>query len=175
LQACVSGNGNLTLVKAGKKCKKGQTGVSWNQTGASGPKGTTGTAGAPGATGAFNSATTAGNANALGGKPPSAYPANVVIRQKALTLKDNSTAGADSGGGPEDGTVSCAAGERAIGGGVRIDFSEKDQAIVSSRPTVGDLGVPANGGTADGWRGVVADTVADGFGSSAEVFAICAS
>jgi len=175
LQGCVSGNGSFTLAKAGKKCKKGQTSVSWNQTGPAGPKGTSGTTGATGAPGASSAGTTAGNANALGGKPPSAYPSNVVIRQKTLKLEDNSTAGAGAGGGPEDGTVSCAAGEHVIGGGVRIDASEKDQAIASSRPTVGDTGVPAEGGTADGWRGVVADTGGVAGGSAAEVFAICAS
>ena len=99
-------------------------------------------------------------------------PVGVAIRQKVLTLANNSVAGA--GAGADDGTVRCAVGEHAIGGGVRIDNGEQDQYIVSSRPTVGDQGVPANGGTANGWRGVVGDSGAFPDGSRAEVFAVCA-
>jgi hypothetical protein len=120
------------------------------------------------------SASTAANASALGGKAPSAYTSNVAIRVKSLTLANNSTAGAGSGGGADDGTVSCAAGEHAIGGGARIDVAENDQYIVTSRPAVGDLGVPTDGGSADGWRGVVGDSGAVPGGSPAEVYAICA-
>lgn len=46
LRACVRGNGGLTLLKPGKKCKKGQTSVSWNQQGRPGAKGASGLAGA---------------------------------------------------------------------------------------------------------------------------------
>ena len=125
---------------------------------------------------AATSADTAANANALGGKAPAAYPSNVVIRQKTLTLANDSTAGSAFDGGANDGTVQCAQGERAIGGGVRIDTALKDQYVITSRPTVGAGGtVPVNGGTADGWRGVVGDNGDIAGGSAAEVFAVCAS
>ena len=54
LHACANGEGVIRLVKPGKKCKKGQTAVAWNQTGpkgAAGAKGATGAAGAPGTNG----------------------------------------------------------------------------------------------------------------------------
>ena len=51
LQACVNKEGVLRLLKAGKKCKKGQSKVSWNQTGPPGPKGAAGAPGTPGAAG----------------------------------------------------------------------------------------------------------------------------
>lgn len=49
LKACVNEEGRLKLVGSGKRCHKGQTSVSWNQTG---PKGANGAAGATGAAGA---------------------------------------------------------------------------------------------------------------------------
>lgn len=60
LQACVREDGSLTLLKAGKHCKRSQTKVAWNQTGPAGPKGTTGSSGATGATGAAGAAGAAG-------------------------------------------------------------------------------------------------------------------
>jgi hypothetical protein len=36
LQACVNEEGGLKLLKAGKKCKKGQKTVAWDQTGPAG-------------------------------------------------------------------------------------------------------------------------------------------
>ncbi len=52
LQACVNENGGLTLLKSGKKCKKGQRTIAWNMTGPGGAAGAKGVAGAPGAAGA---------------------------------------------------------------------------------------------------------------------------
>ena len=40
----------MKLLKAGKRCKKGQTLVSWNQAGPAGPRGVAGAQGAAGAT-----------------------------------------------------------------------------------------------------------------------------
>jgi hypothetical protein len=74
LQACVSGNGSLTLLKAGKHCRRGQKQIAWNQTGPQGPPGGSGVAGANGAT--VPSANTANNALALGGIPASGYTRN---------------------------------------------------------------------------------------------------
>jgi len=49
LQACVNGEGTVKLLKAGKRCKKGQTLVSWNQTGPAGARGAAGAQGSAGA------------------------------------------------------------------------------------------------------------------------------
>lgn len=51
LRACVGESGGLTLLKAGKNCKRGQKSVSWSQTGPAGVKGASGPAGAAGAAG----------------------------------------------------------------------------------------------------------------------------
>ena len=52
LEACVSQEGGLKLLKPGKKCKKGQSSISWNEIGPRGPAGVQGPAGAAGAVGA---------------------------------------------------------------------------------------------------------------------------
>src|SRR5580698_1464518 len=52
LHACVNGEGAIRLLKAGKKCKKGQSVVSWNETGPAGPAGGQGATGATGPQGA---------------------------------------------------------------------------------------------------------------------------
>jgi len=49
LQACVNEEGGLKLLKAGKRCKRGQKTVAWNQTGPAGARGTTGASGPAGA------------------------------------------------------------------------------------------------------------------------------
>jgi hypothetical protein len=51
LQACVNEEGGLKLLKPGKKCKKGQKALAWNQTGPAGATGSAGTNGANGASG----------------------------------------------------------------------------------------------------------------------------
>lgn len=63
LQACVNAEGALKLVKAGKRCKKGQKLVSWNQAGPAGPSGAPG---APGAQGPGGAAGATGPAGAPG-------------------------------------------------------------------------------------------------------------
>jgi hypothetical protein len=60
LRACVRGNGSLTLLKPGKKCKKGQTSVSWNQQGRQGAKGLSGLKGTQGPSGSQGPAGAAG-------------------------------------------------------------------------------------------------------------------
>jgi hypothetical protein len=52
LQACVNQEGGVKLLKPGKKCKKGQSQISWNEAGPKGPAGAQGPAGAAGAAGA---------------------------------------------------------------------------------------------------------------------------
>jgi hypothetical protein len=79
LQACVGQNGALTLLKSGKKCRRGQQKVVWNQTGPRGPAGAGGAAGLnAGATlaakvASAETALTAGDALSLGGIPASGY------------------------------------------------------------------------------------------------------
>src|ERR1700759_2114115 len=86
LQACASSNGALKLVQPGKKCRKGQKAVIWNQTGPAGPKGATGATGIAGLNGSAvpkaaeattaataTTALTANNALALGGIPASGF------------------------------------------------------------------------------------------------------
>jgi hypothetical protein len=80
LKACVNGNGSLTLLKGGKKCKKGQTAVAWNQTG---PAGATGTTGAPGAAGAAGAKGTDG-ANGVAGERATALWAAVNAEGKLI-------------------------------------------------------------------------------------------
>jgi hypothetical protein len=51
LRACVTSEGSLKLLKAGKSCQKGQKLISWNQVGPQGPHGVNGAPGAAGGTG----------------------------------------------------------------------------------------------------------------------------
>jgi hypothetical protein len=69
LRACANEEGAIRLLKPGKKCKKGQTQVAWNQTGPAGAKGAPGASGATGATG------TAGATGAAGAKGAEGAPA----------------------------------------------------------------------------------------------------
>jgi hypothetical protein len=66
LQACAGSDGTLKLLKPGKKCKKGQKTVAWNQTGRVGAKGVAGAPGAAGATGAPGATGAAGAAGTNG-------------------------------------------------------------------------------------------------------------
>jgi hypothetical protein len=130
------------------------------------------------AAGTATTATTATNATQLGGKAAGSYISNIVIRRKDLNaLADTNTVGGAGDGGTNDGTVQCAAGERAIGGGMRIGAAGVDQALSSSRP-VDAGGIPADGSTAPtGWRAVASDSggVAGNNPTDVQVFVICAS
>ncbi len=78
IRACVNEEGGVRLLKAGKRCHKGQKSVSWSQTGPQGAKGATGSpggAGSPGAAGAV------GTQGPIG--PSDAYE---VIRESAGIL-----------------------------------------------------------------------------------------
>jgi hypothetical protein len=74
LRACANEEGAIRLLKPGKKCKKGQTAVAWDQTGPAGAKGSTGAAGAAGAPGLAGAP---GAKGAEGPKGASGEPANV--------------------------------------------------------------------------------------------------
>jgi hypothetical protein len=82
LQGCVGESGGLTLLKAGKHCKRGQKTVAWNQTGPAGAKGapgaastpgTSGPAGAPGKDGAPGTALAYGTFEARGALEPETH------------------------------------------------------------------------------------------------------
>jgi Collagen triple helix repeat (20 copies) len=114
--------------------------------GDSGPAGATGKDGAPGKDGLMRSAT--------------------VQHKTFSTLADGAT-------GTE--TVSCPAGQKAIGGGVRSD-AYGIGLVEASRPSVGDYGIPSSGDTFDGWRATVVNPPDIGGASIApELWVICAS
>jgi hypothetical protein len=77
LQGCVGGHGQLTVIKPGKHCKKGQTAIRWSVIGPAGARGAAGPAGPRGSTGPEGApnphALTAENALALGGLPASDF------------------------------------------------------------------------------------------------------
>jgi hypothetical protein len=128
---------------------------------------------------AADAATNATNATALGGKAAGSYASNVVVRTKALIdLANNDRVGATGDGGTNDGTVMCAAGERAVGGGMKIQAAGVDQAIASSRPVIdASGGTPADGATPLGWRSVAVDSgsVAGNNPTTVSAYAICVS
>ena len=79
IKACVGSDGVLKVQK-GKRCKRGQRAVSWNQHGPAGAKGATGATGPSGLAGlngapvpSAATAQTANNALALGGIPASGF------------------------------------------------------------------------------------------------------
>jgi hypothetical protein len=78
LQACVDEQGVMRLVKAGKRCKHGQTKVAWNQQGVPGAQGATGAAGAAGATGATGPGGPPGAPGANGADGANGLPTNVM-------------------------------------------------------------------------------------------------
>jgi hypothetical protein len=77
LQACVNEEGAIRLLKPGKKCKRGQTAVAWNQSGATGATGATGAAGAAGAKSAEGAKGLEGPKGVEGLKGTSGEPTNV--------------------------------------------------------------------------------------------------
>lgn len=121
-------------------------------TGPQGPNGETGTAGAAGKDGAPGKDGLIGSAT--------------VQRKTFGTLADGAT-------GTE--TVSCPAGQKAIGGGVRSD-GYGIGLVEASRPSVGDFGIPSSGDTFDGWRATVVNPPDIGGASiTPDVWVICAS
>ena len=138
------------ISKSARTALKGGKGPAGPQ-GVAGPQGPAGVAGAagkdgaPGKDGLINSAT---------------------VQQKTFTpLAD---------GGTETQTVSCPAGKKAIGGGVRSDAFGVGL-VEASRPSVGDFGIPGNGDTFDGWRATVVNPPDAGPSITPDVWVICAS
>jgi len=82
IKAC-AGRGGVLKLQTGRKCKKGQKAVTWNQAGPAGPKGAAGPSGIAGLNGAAvpsatsattaTTALTANNALSLGGIPASQF------------------------------------------------------------------------------------------------------
>ena len=120
--------------------------------GPQGPKGDAGAAGAagkdgaPGKDGLISSAT--------------------VQRKTFATLADGASGTA---------TVTCPAGQKAIGGGVRSD-GYGIGLVEASRPSVGDYGIPSSGDTFDSWRATVVNPPdVGGAPITPDVWVICAS
>jgi hypothetical protein len=153
LQACVNEEGTLKLLKAGKKCKRGQKTVAWSQTGPAGANGATGASGVNGANGAAGAAGTAGR-NGF---------ANVVVR----------TTQSFSGGFNSQRAV-CEPGEVATGGGVEYadGHSQGGTSIADSGPLNEERRVPEEGETPTGWH---ATFVSTGTPQPVTWFVVCAS
>jgi hypothetical protein len=69
LRACVNESGTLTLLKSGKRCKRGQKQIAWNQQGEPGARGASGSSGPPGP---------AGPMGPVGSTGPSGQPSNIM-------------------------------------------------------------------------------------------------
>jgi hypothetical protein len=129
-----------------------------------GAKGPGGPQGAPGPQGLKGDTGSAGAAGKDGA--PGLISAATVQHKDFLTLADGAT-------GTQ--TVTCPAGQKAIGGGVRSD-SYGIGLVESSRPVAGDSGTPNSGDTFDGWRATVVNPPDVGGASiTPDVWVICAS
>jgi hypothetical protein len=97
--------GNLRVIDASKKCRKGERKIAWNQEGppgAAGPKGDPGAPGAPGAT-------------------------SVIARSDTVVGTTSGTA--------RSATVTCPAGQHATGGGVSVaNMPQADFKVIGSNP-----------------------------------------
>ena len=147
LRACANEEGVIRLLKPGKKCKKGQKAVSWNQVGPAGAAGANGSAGAPGATGAT------GAKGAQGIEGESAFT-NIVVRKKTQV-------------GEGFLSIMCEPGEVAIGGGGNSGSSAGH--LYGTGPVGPESGEAKSGETPIGWW------VQDVGANPNTVYAICAS
>jgi len=132
--------------------------------GAKGPAGPQGLPGPQGPKGDTGSAGAAGKDGAPG--------KDGLISSATVQHKDFATL-ADGATGTQ--TVTCPAGKKAIGGGVRSD-SYGIGLVESSRPVVGDSATPNSGDTFDGWRATVVNPPDIGGASiTPDIWVICAS
>jgi hypothetical protein len=103
--------------------------------------------------------------------PSATKAAEATKLTKVFVVKVDFTV-ASGAGNNTTATASCPAGTQGIGGGVRDDAFASTAAIVTSRPTIGEFGLPETGEGFDGWRGSVTNTAAGVLNST--VWAICA-
>jgi hypothetical protein len=107
----------------------------------------------------------------LGTVPTATKAAEATKLSNVFVVKVDFTV-ASGAGNNTTATASCPAGTQGIGGGVRDDAFASTAAIVTSRPTIGEFGLPQTGEGFDGWRGSVTNTAAGVLNST--VWAICA-
>jgi hypothetical protein len=83
------------------------------------------------------------NESSFGVVPLATKLANITVQRTDFTVSD----GTDNGV-----TVTCAAGQQAIAGGVRNDDADTDGYVEVSRPVLGATEGPTDGQSFDGWR-----------------------
>ena len=87
IRGCVSKKGQLTVLKGGQKCKRGQTAISWNQTGPAGQPGSAGATGPKGETGEKgDKGDTGPSTGPAGGDLTGSFP-DPVIKPGAVTAE----------------------------------------------------------------------------------------
>jgi len=103
--------------------------------------------------------------------PTATKAAEATKLTKVTVVKVDFTVASGSGNNTTR-TATCPTGTQAISGGVRDDPFANTAAIVTSRPVIGEAGLPETGESFDGWRGSVTNTAAGVLNST--VWAICA-
>ena len=140
--------------------KKARSALKGGARGPAGPEGVQGPQGSKGDPG------TAGPAGTAGAPGKDGLIASATVQHKSFApLADGAT-------GTQ--TVTCPAGQKAIGGGVRSDAYGVGL-VEASRPSVGDYGIPSSGDTFDGWRATVVNPPDAGPSITPDVLVICAS
>ena len=87
LHACVSGAGNLKIVRPGARCRKHQIAISWSQSGPAGPRGEAGAAGPKGEAGPPGPASGAAG-EALTGSYPNPSIADGAVKPAMLAAAE---------------------------------------------------------------------------------------
>jgi hypothetical protein len=111
------------------------------------------------------------NESTLGTVPSATRATEATKLSKVSVVKVDFTV-ASGAGNNTTRTATCPAGTQAISGGVRDDPFASTAAIVTSRPVIGEAGIPETGESFDGWRGSVTNTATGVLNST--VWAICA-
>jgi hypothetical protein len=152
LKACVSKNGAMKAVGAHvKSCSQGRTLLTWNAKGARGPVGAKGANGANGAAGAAGDLGPAGPAGAKGDIGPAGAAGDLGPAGPAGAKGDIGPAGAAGAAGAAGksvslsqvtgtilatattATITCLAGETAIGGGYTLAAGDATKNVIGNQ------------------------------------------